>query len=219
MISLNQPAVLPDREGLSVTGSLPYVDVDRWRELLGDEDGTGSSFSSALDLKIAALDFGGRRLNDVSLRAGSSGSVWIANVSARELAGEIAWRPEGRGRIVARLNHFSLPEATPGKTEEAPARDLPALDIIADNLIVNDKNFGRLELVAVNQALDWNIEKLVLTKPEGTLKETEGVWQGRALRPSVDLKDIRLEVSDVGKFLDRMGYQGPCGEDGDADET
>jgi uncharacterized protein (TIGR02099 family) len=206
VISLNQPAVLPDREGLSLTGSLPYVDVDRWREVLGGGDGTGSPLSSALDLKIAALDVGGRRLNDVALRAGTSGSVWIANVSAKELAGEIAWRPEGRGRIVARLKHFSLPEATPGKTEEAPARDLPALDIIADNLIVNDKNFGRLELVAVNQALDWNIEKLVLTGPESTLKVTGGVWQGRALRPSVNLKNISLEVTDIGKYLDRMGY-------------
>jgi len=206
IISLNGPAALADREGLSVTGSLPYVDVDRWRELLGGEDGTGLSFSSALDLNIAALDFGGRRLNDVALRAGTSGSVWIANVSARELAGEIAWRPEGRGRIVARLKHFSLPEATPGKTEEAPARDLPALDIIADNLNLDNKNLGKLELVAVNQALNWNIEKLVLTGPESTLKVTDGVWQGRALRPSVNLKNISLEVMDVGKYLDRMGY-------------
>ena len=206
VVSLNQPAALPDREGFSVTGSLPYVDVERWREVLGGGDGTGSPLSSALDLKIAALDVGGRRLNDVALRAGTSGSVWIANVSAKELAGDIAWRPEGRGRIVARLKHFSLPEATPGKQEEIPARDLPALDIIADSLIVNDKNLGKLELVAVNQALDWNIEKLLLTGPESTLTVTEGVWQGRAQRPSVNLKKISLEVSDVGKFLERLGY-------------
>jgi len=206
VISLNAPAVLPDREGLSVTGSLPYVDVDRWRELLGGEDGTGLSFSSAFDLKIAALDFGGRRLNDVALRAGTSGSVWIANVSARELSGEIAWRPEGRGRIVARLKHFSLPEATPGKPEGASARELPALDIIADSLIVNDKNLGRFELIAVNQALDWNIEKLVLAGPESTLTVKQGVWQSWALRPTVNLKEISLEVSDIGKYLDRMGY-------------
>ena len=206
VVSLNQPAVLPDREGFSVTGSLPYVDVERWREALGGGDGTGSPLSSALDLKIATLDVGGRRLNDVALRAGTSGSVWIANVSAKELAGDIAWRPEGRGRIVARLKHFSLPEATPGKQEEIPARDLPALDIIADSLIVNDKNLGKLELVAVNQALDWNIEKLLLTGPESTLTVTEGVWQGRAQRPSVNLKKISLEVSDVGKFLERLGY-------------
>jgi uncharacterized protein (TIGR02099 family) len=204
VISLNEPAVLPEREGLTVTGSLPYVDADRWRELLGGKG--DSSFSPALDLKIAALDFGGRRLNDVALRASTNASEWTANISAKELEGEIVSRSEGRGRIVARLKRFSLPEATPGKKEDAPLRDLPALDIVAENLILNDNNLGRLELVAVNQALDWNIEKLVLSGPESTLTVTEGVWQGRALRPSVNLKKISLEVTDVGKYLDRMGF-------------
>src|SRR5258706_13598674 len=208
VVSLNQPAELPEREGVSVTGSLPYVDGERWREVLGAGDGTGPALRPGLDLKIAALDVVGRRLNDVALRAGTSGSVWIANVSAKELAGEIAWRPEGSGRIVARLKHFSLPDASPGKPEEAPARDLPALDIIADNLIVNDKNLGRFELIAVNQALDWNIDKLVLAGPESTLTVKDGVWQSWALRPTVNLKNINLEVRDVGKYLDRMGYPG-----------
>src|SRR2546422_9832048 len=106
VISLNGPAVLPDREGLSVTGSLPYVDVDRWRELLGGEDGTGLSFSSALELNIAALDFGGRRLEDVALRARPSGRVWVANVSAREVARGGASRPQGRRARHPRPEHF-----------------------------------------------------------------------------------------------------------------
>jgi len=206
VISLNEPAVLPEREGLTVTGSLPYVDADRWRELLGGKG--DSSFSPALDLKIAALDFGGRRLNDVALRASTSASEWTANISAKELEGEIVSRSEGRGRIVARLKRFTLPEATPGKKEDAPLRDLPALDIVADNLILNDNNLGKLELVAVNQALDWNIEKLVLTGPESTLTVKGGVWQGRALQPNVNLKNIKLEIGDVGKYLERMGYPG-----------
>jgi uncharacterized protein YhdP len=205
VISLNQPAVLPEKEGISVTGSLPYVDVDRWRALLGGKDEPGLSFSPSLDLKVAALDFGGRRLNGVALRAGTRGAVWIANIAAKELAGEIAWRPEGLGRIVARLKHFSVPEATPGRKEEAPPSDLPALDIVADKLILNENDLGRLELVAVNKALDWSIEKLVLTGPESTLT-ANGVWESWALRPSVNIKDIALEVRDVGKYLERMGY-------------
>src|SRR5712691_5709779 len=50
VISLNGPAVLPDREGVFVTGSLPYVDAVRWRALLEGKDGPGSSFSPSLDL-------------------------------------------------------------------------------------------------------------------------------------------------------------------------
>jgi uncharacterized protein (TIGR02099 family) len=204
VISLNGPAVLPDREGVYVTGSLPYVDVDRWRPLLGGKDEPGSSFSPSLDLKIAALDFGGRRLNDVSLRAGTRGAMWIANVAAKELEGEITWRPEGLGRIVARLKHFSMPEATPGRGEGAPLRDLPALDIVADKLTVNSTDLGRLELVAVNKALDWTIENLVLTGPESTIK-AKGAWQNWTLQPSVNV-NVSVEVSDVGKYLERMGY-------------
>src|SRR6185503_8020273 len=38
------------------------------------------------------------------------------------------------------------------------------------------------------------------------LTVTDGVWQGGASRPSVDLKKVSLEVNDIGKYLDRMGY-------------
>jgi len=205
VISANQPAVLPDREGILITGSLPYADADRWRALFGGKDPTGSSLSSVFDLKIAELDFAGRRLNDVALRAGTSGNVWIANMSSKELAGEIAWRPEGLGRLIARLKYFRPPEATPGKKDEPPPRDLPALDIIADQLILNENDLGRLELVAVNKVLDWRIEKLVLTSPESTLT-AEGVWQSWRLQPRVSFNITGLEVRDIGKYLERLGY-------------
>jgi uncharacterized protein (TIGR02099 family) len=209
VISANAPAVLPDRDGITVTGSLPYVDADRWRALLGGKDAGG--FSPAFDLKIAELDFAGRRLNDVILRAGTSGSVWIANVSSKELAGEIAWRFEGLGRLIARLKYFSPPEATPGRKDEPPPRDLPALDIIADKLVLNDHDLGRLELVAVNKALDWSIEKLVLAGPESTLK-ADGVWQSWRLQPRFDVNVTELEVRNIGKYLERIGYPGAIKE-------
>lgn len=205
VISVNQAAVLPDREGMSVTGSLPYADVDRWRALLAGKDAAGPSLSSAFDLKIAELDFAGRRLNDVALRAGTRGNVWIANVSSKELAGEIAWRPEGLGRLVARLKYLSLPDASPGRKDEAPPRDLPALDIIADRLILNGHDLGRLDLQAVNKALDWRIEKLVLTGPESTL-DAKGGWQSWRLKPRFSIDITELKVSDIGDYLERLGY-------------
>ena len=205
VISANQPAVLPDREGVWVTGSLPYADVDRWRALFGGKDPTGSSLSSAFDLKIAELDFAGRRLNDVALKAGARDELWIANVSSKELAGEIAWHSEGLGRLTARLKYFSLPEATPGRKDEPPSRDLPALDIIADKLILNGNDLGSLELRAVNKVLDWRIEKLVLSGPESTLT-ADGAWQSWRIQPRVSFNITGLEVRDIGKYLERLGY-------------
>jgi uncharacterized protein (TIGR02099 family) len=205
VISVNHPAALPDRDGMWVTGTLPYADADRWRALFGGKDPTGSSLSSAFDLKIGALDFAGRRMNDVTLRAGTSGEVWIANISAKELAGEIAWRPDGLGRLIARLKYFSLPDATPGKKDEPPPRDLPALDIIADKVILDGNDLGKLELVAVNKVLDWRIEKLVLTGPESTLT-ADGEWQSWRIQPRFSVNITKLDVSDIGNYLERWGY-------------
>ncbi|MGB7543902.1 MAG: YhdP family protein [Burkholderiales bacterium] len=204
VVSFNEPPVLPERPGIAIIGSLPYVDFDRWRALLSGDEGGGLTLSS-LDLRVAALDFAGRRLNDLGIRAGASGGVWVANVTAKELAGEITWQPEGRGRIVARLKHFAIPEPAAGATDAgSPSRDMPSLDLVADNLVVRDRSLGRLELVAVNEANDLRIEKLVLSNPESTLN-ADGVWQSWAARPSISV-NVRLEVSDIGKYLDRIGY-------------
>ena len=204
-ISANEPAALPEGEGIYVTGSLPYADADRWRALFAGKDPVGSSLSTAFNMKIGELDFAGRRLNEVALRAGTRGSIWIANISSKELAGEIAWRPEGLGRLTARLKYFSLPDATPGRKDEAPPSDLPALDIIADKLVLHDNDFGRLELRAVNKALSWQIESLVLTGPDSSLSAT-GEWTSWGLQPRVNFTIDSLEVRDVGKYLERLGY-------------
>jgi uncharacterized protein (TIGR02099 family) len=205
VISVNQPAVLPDRDGMWVTGTLPYADADRWRALFGGKDPTGSSLSPAFDLQIGALDFAGRRLNDVTLRVGTRGEIWLANISSKELAGEISWRPEGLGRLIARLKYFTPPDSTPGKKDEPPPRDLPALDIIADKLVLDGNDLGKLELVAVNKVLDWRIEKLVLTSPESTLT-ADGSWQSWRIQPRFSVNIKKLEISDIGNYLDRLGY-------------
>ncbi len=205
-LGLNERAPAPDRPGIVAAGSLPYLDLDRWRALFGGED-VASTLPAALNVRIGALDVEGKRLNELTMRATRSAAVWTASVSAKELAGDVTWRPEGQGRVIARLRHFTVPESTPGAILEArPTRELPALDVIADDFVVGDKKLGRLELMAVNQARDWRIEKLVLSTAESTLS-ADGYWQSWAARPSTSF-NVKLDVGDAGKYLDRMGYPG-----------
>jgi len=68
-------------------------------------------------------------LNDVTLRAGTSGEVWIANVSSKELAGELAWRPDGWGASSRASSISACPTQRPKERRSAAAR-LAALDII-----------------------------------------------------------------------------------------
>lgn len=204
-VGLNEAPRLP-QTGIVLNGNAPELDLDQWLRVLGSSGGAPLPLTS-LSLKVGALDVYGKRINDVSLRAGFRGSDWLAEVDARELAGEVRWRSQGKGRVSAQLSHFTFPQPTPGRVaEQMPPKELPGLDIVADNLIVQNKKLGRLELTAANAGLDWRIEKLTLTAPEARLS-ADGLWQGVAAqqRTSVNLK---LDVSDVGKFLQRLGYPG-----------
>jgi len=204
-IGLNEAPRLPET-GIVLNGNASEFDLDQWLRVLAGSGGTQLPLTS-LNLKIGALDVYGKRINDVALRAGFHGSDWLANLNARELAGDVRWRSQGKGRISAQLSHFTFPEPTPGKlADEAPPKELPGLDIVADNLVVHGKKLGRLELTAANEGLDWRIEKLNLATAESQLS-AEGIWQGVAAQQRTRL-NLKLEVSDVGKFLERIGYPG-----------
>jgi len=213
-VGLNGRMPALERPGIVIAGSLPYLDFDRWRALFGAGEDSATPVS-ALELRLGALDFAGRRVNELNLQATRSADLWNANVSARELAGDITWRPEGQGRIVARLRHLTIPDPAPEAAKDdaqspaqaqAQSRELPALDISADTFVAGTTKFGRLELVAINQARDWRIERLVLSAPEGTLS-ADGYWQSWAARPSTSM-NVKLDVTDAGKYLERLGYPG-----------
>ncbi|MBI4290349.1 MAG: TIGR02099 family protein [Betaproteobacteria bacterium] len=204
-LAFNQRSVLPERPGIAVEGTLPYVNFDQWRALV--PAGGASLPMSTLNLRLGVLDVVGKRLNDLAIRASVAEGGWAGSVSAKELEGDLTWRPEGRGRIVARLKRLTVPDAAPGAAaEEPPDRELPALDIVADNFVARERNLGKLDLVAVNRGRDWRIEKLLLSSADSTLN-AEGFWQSWAARPSISM-NVKLDVSDVGHYLERMGYPG-----------
>ncbi len=205
-IGIGEPAPAIDRAGISVTGKFAHLEVDRWRRMLS-LGGQGDSGVGNLNLSSTTLDFSGRRLHDVRLRAVPAGTAWAATIASRELSGSVTWRPEGAGRVVARLKHFTVPDAPPGPLPpEIQSTELPALDIVADSFILNERQLGRLELVAVNEVRDWRIEKLTLATEDGNFI-ANGVWQSWAQRPSVSM-NVKLDVTDSGGFLARLGFPG-----------
>lgn len=240
VVALNADAGVPDRAGVAVTGSLPYLDADRWQALLDEPArpaaaGTGTAGSattptttqstnpvapvlpagfnlSGINVRLGMLDVAGKRFNDVVTRMSAStpaGGVaqWSGSVTTRELSGDVTWRPEGRGRVHARLKQLTIPEdrpPAPGVRTDLAARELPGLDIVADEFVMRERRFGKLELQAANEGRDWRIEKLALTSPDGTFV-ADGTWQSWAARPSITM-NVKLNVADAGKYLDRMGF-------------
>jgi uncharacterized protein (TIGR02099 family) len=216
-LAFNEVAQMPPR-GLLVSGRLPVLDVDQWRELeLGDGESKRSD-GVRLNLKLGALDVLGRRLNDVDFRSSLAEGNWHSSIQSKEMEGDIDWQPKGQGRVVGRLKQFTLPEASPraqllaqaqrsaGAADDRRAGDLPELDLTADSFVAHERNLGRLELTASNVGRDWNIEKLVLMSPDGSLR-ADGVWQNYAVQSRTSL-NLHLESGDIGKLLDRLGFPG-----------
>ncbi len=209
-VSLGGTAAVPERPGIWVSGSLKAFDLDHWLALTKAAPGTGNRYDLAgLDVKFGTLDMFGRRFNDVAISGSAHGGDWKSVLAGRELVGEVSWRPQGRGKVTARMKSMAIPAASPkrpaplpGADKEPPA-ELPALDIIADQFLVNDKQLGRLEVNAVPDGRDWKLERMRVTNPEATLN-IEGLWQGWLSQPRT-MVNVKLEVSDIGRLLTRLG--------------
>lgn len=208
-VNLGGVAVLTSQAGIWLSGELPLLDLDHWRAVLGQAPAkTPLPGFAGLNLKIAAFDAFGKRLNDLRIGARAQEGVWQANVQSRELAGSVNWNPEGRGRLRARLSQLIIPDAAPAKlgapVEVPKEKELPALDVVAENFSVEQKKLGKLELLAVQEDEDWRIEKLRIGNPDGSL-QMDGRWQGWRRRP-MTRANLHLEVQDLGKLLARLGY-------------
>ena len=201
-----------DRAGVWVSGTIGSLDLDRWLALLRQRGDAVRITWGGVDLKVATLDALGRRYSDLAIYAvAQPDGNWRSSLVGKEFEGTLLWQPEGRGRLTARMKTLSIPARSPA-TLQAPTTasaergqlDLPALDITADQFSLGGKGLGRLEVAATPQGADWRIERLSIVNPESTFS-LEGLWQGWLASPRTQV-NIRLEASDAGKLLERLGY-------------
>jgi uncharacterized protein (TIGR02099 family) len=192
-------------KGLSLQGALAELDVDAWRALGGTATPTAPPGDMLLDLKLARLQAYGRRLDNVTLRASTTPQGWSAMVSADQLEGELGYRAEDGGRLVARLARIDVPpESGTGRLAGAfKPGSLPAVDFAAERFTVRGKELGRVELAAHPEGEDWRIEKLAITNDEASLRGSAW-WRGAG----ETALDFSLQSRDAGSLLGRLGYAG-----------
>ena len=212
-----EPLRLPERPGVLVYGTLGAFDADRWRSFFASAEGGGGAGAAAggaaglenalsFDVKIGVLDVYGKRLHELALRAGADAAGWSATVNGQEIAGDLSYRSERGGQLMARLTNFAMPEDTPGTKPAEPAKatkELPSVDLSADHFMYRGKQFGRVEVIAQRAGDTWRIERAAMVNPDASVT-VHGVWQ-TAPASSTTL-DLQLESSDAGAFLGRIGY-------------
>jgi uncharacterized protein (TIGR02099 family) len=228
-VAVQEPLPAPST-AVTARLNLGVFDADAWQQLatrwFGDEAGSdagaGGYMPRQISLQAQELHVAGRRLDQVvanasALRSGEPG--WHVNVVAAQLAGDIEYRPASAGsagRVQARLSRLALPrsdvESVENLLDRAPA-SVPALDIVVDDFELRGKRLGKLEIEGVNQAengaRDWRLSKLNLTMPEAQLQAT-GHWApgGSTGGRRRMVLDFKLDVSDSGALLQRLGTPG-----------
>jgi uncharacterized protein YhdP len=237
-------APMPD-EGVQANINLKVADLDAWNEVFEEAagvspkavasapaaGGAASSIASSylptrLAVRAQEITLGGRKINNVVAGGSRDGQLWRANLDARELSGYLEYRQpsdSGAGRLYARLARLTIEPAVASDVEallsEQPA-SLPALDVVVDDFEWRGKDFGRLEVDAVNRggagaAREWRLNKLNLIMPEAVLSAS-GNWAnvnapalGRNVAvPRRTALNFKLDIKDSGELLGRFGMKG-----------
>lgn len=194
---------LPERPTRTLLyGSLEELDLDRWLGLLSRAGGGGQTGSTAVQMSFGALDAFGKRLNHISVDARLDGG-WSATVKSEAIAGDVRYTGGGDPKLTARMTRFDVPENSPGAEPTRPARDLPDLDLVAEDFGYHGKRFGRVAMFANHEGTDWQVERLSMKNPDGSLTG-KALWHTAPL--SATTFSFDMESSDIGKFLDRVGY-------------
>ncbi len=174
---------------------------------------------SRIDVSSPELTFMGRSFHQLQALAEKQGRQWRIQVKATELQGGADYRPAQEGasaRVVARLNYLVVPPAVLEEVETSMAespKDMPALDIVVDNLEVRGIALGRAEIdgfarTGVTGAREWVLNKFNLSTPEAKF-QSKGQWggPGKAAAKRSQL-DFTLDIQDSGDLLERFGNKG-----------
>ncbi|MDR3300643.1 MAG: TIGR02099 family protein [Candidatus Accumulibacter sp.] len=212
-IAIGRPLWLPEK-GLTLGISARYLDLDAWQKLFAatpadvPEAAASAWLPDAVNLRADELSVYGTAWSDVDLSATLAPKQWKIHVDSRQMKGDITWNGDGGGQLVARLARLIVERLPPPSATDAgwTTERLPALDIVADEFIVRQFNFGRLEVRASNDGAGWNLDHIEASNPHGVLIG-KGTWQqeGSAGRTQLSFK---LESDNVGRLLARMGYPG-----------
>jgi uncharacterized protein (TIGR02099 family) len=238
-IGVNRPADLPS-EGVIAAVDLEAFDADAWRALVTQMRNKEAPAESAAPstpnptvaqflpsrfaLHIGTLTLLKRHWDSVIVGASHADAKWQANIASNQVSGHVSWLPgadkASPGTLQARFARVVIPSVADkdllGQAISAPVQNMPSIDLVVNELIVRDRDIGRLEVLAHNFNEDgvpvWQLDKLDIANPSATLSATANWRTSTELANSADdttsrrtVFDFKLDIKDAGGLLQRFG--------------
>ncbi|HQS99459.1 MAG: TIGR02099 family protein [Hydrogenophilales bacterium 16-64-46] len=204
-------AVMPGEPGLRLAGNAAGLDISGWLGLLPQGGEDAAIPVSVIDLGFDAFDLMGRRFREVRVQGRTRNGLLRTQVSAQGVTGTLTYRPAGEqaARLSGQFRLLVIPAPAPAGAGEPVqalklrAGDFPVLDLTVDDFRLQDRPFGRLQVVARGVTQGLAIDTLELTHPDSVL-HMSGLWRDTGVGET--RADLKLSVLDAGKFLARFGY-------------
>jgi uncharacterized protein YhdP len=167
----------------------------------------------------------GRTLHDLVAGGSRDGALWRVNLDAQELNGYAEYRQpttsQGAGRLFARLSRLTLGQSAASEVEsllDEQPQSIPALDIVVDELDLRGKKLGRVEVDAVNRAVDgrgaagreWRLNRFDVISPEAVFRAT-GNWVPLQTQSATapgqrrTVMNFVFDIQNSGELLARFG--------------
>lgn len=227
-VGINAPGFVPQK-GFSSTIILDQLDVSAWQIWLDKnfpespkQANTNSTSSSDFDIdtvsaNIKNLKLADRSFKDVSLQATHDKEQWHASIQSPVAKGLLQWKSARagfpQGKLTARLQQLVIEDTQSGDTltkgVNKRIQKIPALDIQSDELVFNNKSYGKMELLASNDKNDWKIDKLFLKTADAQINAT-GRWilpkESKQLNAGKTELTFDLDINNAGKLLSKLGF-------------
>ncbi len=211
-------ALLPAAKGLRIRGVLSELDIDPWKKLVNryagnDPGGSAKQLLSGADFKVGKLTGFGTQFDQVSLQLDRKPAAWGLQLDSQQAKGTVNL-PDAKGAPIAiNLKYVKLPAVDPTAQadENAPdpladidPKDIPALDIVIDQLFQGPDLVGgwSLKIRPTAKGLAFNNLDLGL---KGMLLKGAGGWEGAPGASSSWYKG-RLDGKNIADVLKGWGF-------------
>ncbi len=204
-----------DRDGLWVIGTLPHLSLEGWGALANSDEESEPIGLAGADLVVQKVTGYDNTFNDVHVKASGRNGILMAQLSSKEINGEVNWQADDNGKLVARLKNLDLTlaegekvkkedvETAPTSKSDGPL-ELPEIDLIVDKLNFKGLPVGKLELLAKQDEQTYLLDHLRLSNPDGVLT-VSGKWKMSADAPRTEV-NVKSDIHNAGNVLARSGF-------------
>jgi uncharacterized protein (TIGR02099 family) len=201
---------LPATDGLTVSGSLPGLNVDAWFALLGKSTvAANQALLLGANLNLAEFSVLGQELGASRLTVDRGEDNWLIGIDSQAVAGKISvpLRLAHRPQIVADMQrlYLSAPDQPAGAdaTEFDPRR-LPGLSLHAREFAVGKRQLGRVDAQIFADPLGLRMASFK-TKAKHFSADGSGSWLDESQGPTTRLA-LSITSDDVAASLKQLGF-------------